>query len=286
MRHQLIETYPLTPLGFNWEIRRWDGWRSWRDFSASTGSWHDLVRLWETADGDLAGAVHPEGEGELFLQIHPDYRDLEDEMIAWGEDNLDVYREQQRQLDLFIYDHDDFRRDLAARRGYEALPYGGVARRTRLDREIPRGGLAPGYFLRSVRADERDYERAAALLNAAFNRTLHTAAEYAHMSTHSLSYRHLLDLVAEASDGSFAALVGVSLDLENRLAVVEPVCTHPAHRRNGLARTLINAGLNRVKALGAVEAVLGTGDDPGANALYEATGFTEVNHGLVWRKVW
>lgn len=284
MRQLLSETYRLTPLGFNWEIRRWDGW-NYHGESVRTGM-DAQVRLWETTDGELVGVVHPEGEGELFLEIHPDYRDLEDEMLAWGEDNLDVFRDQQRYIDLFLYDTDDARRALAEQRGYEVLPYGGVIRRARLDGAIPRGGLAPGYFLRSQRADERDYERTAALLNAAFNRTIHTAAEYAHFTAHSPSYRHVLDLVAEVQDGSFAALVGVTLDVTNGLAIVEPVCTHPDHRRKGLARALINAGLNRAKALGAVEAVVGTGDDPGTNALYEASGFTEVRHGTVWRKVW
>ena len=31
VRDLLIETYPLTPPGFNWEIRRWDGWLCHRE---------------------------------------------------------------------------------------------------------------------------------------------------------------------------------------------------------------------------------------------------------------
>jgi hypothetical protein len=49
--------------------------------------------------------------------------------------------------------------------------------------------------------------------------------------------------VAEASDGSFAAHVGLTLDEVNGHGIVEPVCTGPDHQRRGLARALILDGL-------------------------------------------
>ena len=27
VRQLLVDTYPITPIGFNWEVRRWDGTR-------------------------------------------------------------------------------------------------------------------------------------------------------------------------------------------------------------------------------------------------------------------
>ncbi len=26
VRQFLVDCYPITPFGFNWEVRRWDGW--------------------------------------------------------------------------------------------------------------------------------------------------------------------------------------------------------------------------------------------------------------------
>jgi GNAT superfamily N-acetyltransferase len=126
----------------------------------------------------------------------------------------------------------------------------------------------------------------AVLLNAAFNRMIHSEAEYWNFVTHSPSFRHDLNLIAEAPDGSFAAHVGVTYEDANQSCVFEPVCTHPAHQRKGLARALMLEGLRRARSLGAVDAYVGTGDGMAANYLYEAVGFTEVYHGFVWRKVW
>jgi GNAT superfamily N-acetyltransferase len=285
VRALLSATYPLAPLGFNWEIRRWDGWHFHRAQPLSPSALAQRIRVWESTDGALVGAAHAEGSGDLSLQLHPDHRALEDEMVAWGEEILRAEDDGQRRLDLFVFDDDHFRRDLLAQRGYEVLPYGGVMRRARLDAER-HSNFPGGYTLRPTLRDPHDDWRAAALLNAAFERTIHSAAEYAAFAAHSPSYDPQLDLVAQAPDGSFAAMVSVSLDSANRLAIVEPVCTHPDHRRKGLARALIDEGLRRAQALGITAAILGTGDDPGVNALYQAVGFTEVRHGTVWRKVW
>ena len=90
VRNLLIETYPITPVDFNWEIRRWDGQRYHLEDSTLGlgGRWEQTVCLWETEDGRLVGAVHPEGEDDAWLELHPDYRHLEEEMIAWAEEHL------------------------------------------------------------------------------------------------------------------------------------------------------------------------------------------------------
>ncbi|MFZ0546808.1 MAG: GNAT family N-acetyltransferase [Candidatus Promineifilaceae bacterium] len=93
-----------------------------------------------------------------------------------------------------------------------------------------------------------------------------------------------LDLVAVARDGRFAAYVGVPYDAYNRRGIFEPVCTHPDHRQKGLARALMQEGLRRLKALGAVDVVVETGDMIPANRLYASLGFTEMYNGCYWTK--
>ena len=123
------------------------------------------------------------------------------------------------------------------------------------------------------------------LLNAAFSRDFHTAAEYHVFVTQSPSFRNDLNLVAEEPDGSFAAHVGITYDGANRRGLYEPVCTHPRHQRRGLARTLMLDGLCRLKALGAADAYVDSGEKVAANCLYDAVGFTEAYRGYLWRKV-
>src|SRR5688572_6301142 len=83
VRDLLIKTYPITPVGFNWEIRRWDGWRFHRTCTDITPEWGRKIQLWETGAGELVGVAHPEGDGTAFFELHPAYRHLEEEMVAW-----------------------------------------------------------------------------------------------------------------------------------------------------------------------------------------------------------
>lgn len=286
VRDLLIETYPITPTGFNWDIRRWDGWNHHGEPPPDRDN---RVHLWETDDHQLVGAAHPEGQGDVYLEVHPDYRHLEDEMLTWAEANLAVASDdsQQRRLDMFVYDYDTPRRRLLVRRGYTPMPWSGVTRRLRLDYQpLAPVKLAEGYIMRGTRPnDDGDCQRIADLLNAAFNRTMHTREEFCYFAVHSPSFRHDLNLVAEAGDGAFAALVGVTYDEVNRRGIFEPVCTHLDHRRKGLARALMTEGLHRLKALGAADVYVETGDAVPANELYDAVGFTEAYKGYIWRKV-
>jgi mycothiol synthase len=282
VRNFLIATYPITPTGFNWEIRRWDGWRFHREQPDITPEWGERIHLWETENGRLVGVVHPEGSGDAFFEIHPDYRQIEEEMIAWAEEHLAT----SGSLDISVLDYDTPRQRLLDKRGYQMLPYTFVTRRMRLGNKIfPQPELAHDYHLRMTRNDNTDYQRLADVLNAGFNRTLHTAAELRNFATLSPSFKHELNLVAEAPDSTFAALVGVTYDEVNRRGIVEPVCTHPEHRRKGLAHALILEGMHRLQMLGATDVYVDTGDAVAANALYDEVGFTEAYKGNIWRKV-
>lgn len=287
VRNFLIKTYPCTPLGFNWEIRRWDGSRFHNETSAWWTRFAGRVQLWETANGQLVGVVNPEGEGDAYLQVHPDFRMIEPEMVAWAEEHLaQLGPEGRRQLEILVYDYDRPRQQLLTNCGYRQMNYGGATRRLRpAEHGEEPAALAAGYQLRTTKpADLANCQRIADLLNAAFNRDFHTAVEFQNFTRQAPCFRPELDLVAEAPDGSFAAYVGIAYEATNRHAVFEPVCTHPDHCRHGLARALMVEGLARLKALGATDVIVETGDMIPANRLYDSIGFTEVCLGHVWRK--
>lgn len=288
--HNLLEeTVPLTPLDFNWDIRRWEGKRFYEANPSPNGRLAGRVQLWLTPEERLVGAVHPEGRGDAYLQIHPDFRDLEPAMITWAETHLAVPSADstQQQLEIFVYEYDTTRQRLLQERGYTKMGYGGVVRRLCFaEHKLKDAAIATGYTLRTTHpADLADCQQIADLLNAAFERNFHNALEYQNFTKLAPSFRNDLDLVAVAPDGTFAAYVGIPYDEVNRRGIFEPVCTHPAHRRHGLAQTLMLEGLRRLHTLGAVDATVGTGDMLPANRLYDSIGFTEVQKGYVWQKV-
>lgn len=289
VRSLLVDTYPITPVGFNWEIRRWEGWRFHTEDASIQPDWSERIHLWETDDGRLVGMVHPDGDRDADLQLHPDFRHLEREMIAWAVEHLGkpLPDGQGRELFMGAFEYDAPRRRLLAEFGFEKLDSGGVTRRLRLGGwPLPPVEMDAGYTLRTTRpGDDGDCQRMADLLNAGFGRTFHQPGEYRAFVTQAPSFRHDLNLVAEAPDGSFAAHVGVTFEETNRYGVFEPVVTHPDHRRHGLARSLMFEGLHRLKALGATYVFVDSGDAVPANALYESVGFTEAYKGYMWRRV-
>ena len=286
VRELLVRAHRASPPGWNWDVRRWDGSRFHREVPRLPDWFTARTHLWEDGDGRLVGVVHPEGPDEVFLELDPDFRRLQVEMLDWAEADLTAVVEGPSHLELFTWDYDLPRRELLRERGYEELQAGGWQRRLRFGGwEIGRPPATPGYRLRSTGEDtlEDDAARMAALLNAAFGRTIHSAAEYRTFATSSPSFRHDLNLVAQAVDGTIAAHVGLTLDEANGHGIVEPVCTHPGHRRHGLAQALILDGLRRLRDLGATTCSVETGDMEPANALYRSIGFTEEYRGHTWR---
>jgi GNAT superfamily N-acetyltransferase len=287
MYRLLVDTVPITPIGFNWDMRRLEGKRFYEDDPKRNRLLDRPVQLWEDG-GELVAYVLSEGPGEAHLQVHPDYRFLEAEMVAWAETALAAPGDDGRQqLHINACEYDALRQQLLAHRGFEQMPYGGMTRHLRLGKQpLPAPTVAAGYTFRTTDpSDLADCQRIADILNAAFGRTFHNALEYQNFTRLAPSFRRELDLVAVAPDGSFAAYVGIPYDEQNRRGIYEPVCTHPDHQRRGLARALMTEGLLRLRAMGAVDATVGTGDMVPANSLYTAMGFTEAYREVAWRKV-
>jgi len=286
IRDLLVRTQATTPIAWNWDIRHWDGSRFHREERNELALAARGIALWE-ADGRVVGAVHGEGAaGDAFLELDPDYRDLEPEMLAWAEDRL-ATTGSRRRLELYVMDYDLARRSLLSRRRYRMLGSGGWMRLMRFGkRPLPVAAIEDPYVMAttSPASAEDDARQMAELLNAAFGRTTHTAAEYLRFMTASPSFSHALNLVALAPDGAFAAHAGLTYDEHNRLGIFEPVCTHPAHQRHGLARALMLEGMHRLRELGARTAYVETGDMGPANALYRAVGFSEEYRGHLWER--
>ncbi len=287
VRALIVATVPIAPIGLNWEVRRWDGQRFHHPAGAMTPAFTARIRLWED-DAQLVGVVHPEGGGDAHLQLHPDYRHIEEEMFEWAEEHLAQMPTDgaSRTLDVVARGYDTRRQRLLADRGYAKMEWVDVVRHMRLGQQpLETPHVAPGYSIRTTRSQEiADCQGIADLLNAAFGRTTHTAAEYQAFTRLAPSFRDDLDFVAVAANGVIAAYVGVAYDEENRMGIFEPVCTHPDHLRRGLARALMQEGLLRLREVGARDVVVGTGDMIPANRLYDNIGFTEAYQGVVWRK--
>lgn len=229
----------------------------------------------------------PLDDSTVSLQLDPGHRHLEPEMLDWAEVEISTPNGAGRQVRLMVHENDPARQELVASRGHETTSASQMIRRLDLQDTIPvEPNIAAGYTIRTTNPeDPDDCRRVADLLNEAFGRTSHTAAEYQWFTRQAPSFRQYLDLAAVAPDGTFAAYVGIPYDGVNRRGIFEPVCTGPAHRRLGLGKALMREGLRRLDSLGAVDVVVETGAAVTANALYDSLGFTDTVRGWFWRKI-
>lgn len=275
----------------SWHVARWDYWRwpgveSWGD-----GPLRGRVFLWETPDGQLAAVLNPESRGHGFLQVHPHWRspELEDAMLATAEQHLArPGPDGQVTLSVWTDSHDSLRQNLLRQRGYVKGADVESQHRRDLTRPLPNAPAAAGFTLRALGEVDELPARAWCSWKA-----FHPHAPEADFTRLGWEwylnlqrcplYRRDLDLVAVAPNGDVASFCTVWYDDVSRSAYFEPVGTHPAYQRRGLAKAVMGEGLRRVQRLGATLAFVG-GYSAEANALYSALTDPEPDQSEEWVK--
>jgi mycothiol synthase len=265
---------------FSWHVARLDYWWWFGNPDLEKIPLQENVFIWDTENGQIAAVLNPEERGQVFLQVHPDFRtsDLEEEMISVAEEHLSTTGKDGRQkLWLWTDSQDNMRHGILTRRGFFRrvdLPEAAeIEHRRSLDEPLPNTPIVPGYTVRSqgdgLELLERCYASGLGFhgddLNFARDNRDHPAW-YHHIQSAPL-YRRDLDLIAVASDGSIASFCTIWFDDVTRTAYFEPVATVPAHQRRGLGKAVMFEGLHRLKRMGAKVAFVG-GYSQAANALY------------------
>lgn len=125
---------------------------------------------------------------------------------------------------------------------------------------IPFSPLPPGYRLRVVKSID-EVESLVKLHQAAF-RTDHMTTEYRLAMMNAPAYDQTMDWVVTTSDGSLAAFCIGSVDEEDpTIGSLDPIGTHPDHRRLGLSAALVAHGLSVLKGRGLLFAQFGTSSE-------------------------
>ena len=287
VRDFLIETYGITKQPLNWTLERWDYCRYFVNLirDRDPQQWENLVRVWESESGDIVGvACYEEGLGQVYPQIHPDHRSLENEMMAWAEEYLSVERDDgKRRLSVRVYEYDTLRQAMVENRGYQQIEHVEHRYRRSLEPPIPEPTVPEGYTVRSLREDD-DLSRRCLALGRAFGSEPVDTDTYRTLQS-APGYRLDLDIVIVAPDASFAAVAIAWYDEANRIGMFEPVGTDPDHQRKGLGRALMYEGFRRLKGLGATLAYVGAGTQIEASRLYRSVGFDQDYTDHAWTKV-
>jgi mycothiol synthase len=280
----------------SWHVARLDYWWWFINPDLEKIPPQENIFLWETESGQLAVVLNPEGHGQAFLQIHPEFRtpELDEEMIATAEERLTtIGKDGHRKVWLFIDSQDAAYWEILSRRGFQRVDGSGeqeYQHRRSLEEPLPETTPVPGYVIRSLGGGLELLERCYASGLGFHNDDIHTARDnrdhpewYHHIQSAPL-YRRDLDIVAVASDGSIASFCTIWFDDVTRTAYFEPVATVPAHQRHGLGKAVMLEGLHCLQRMGCKVAFV-SGYSQAANALYFSMMGPEHDISEPWEKI-
>lgn len=263
----------------SWHVARLDYWWWFINPDIEKIALEENFFRWETESGEIAAVLNPEGRGQAFLQVHPEFHipELDREMIALAEERLPVInKDGQRVLQIFVDSQDTNYQQILSQRGFKRMEEAGnqeYQHRRSLDEALPDVPQIAGYTIRPMGDGLELLERCYASGLGFHDDDIHIARnnrdhpEWYHGIQSSPLYRRDLDIVAVASDGSVASFCTAWFDDVSRTAYLEPVATVPAHRKRGLGKSVILEALHRLKRMGCKVAFVG-GYSERANALY------------------
>lgn len=240
------------------------------------------VGLWSDAQGQLvAFALCQVPFASLYYTFHPDQdaTQLLPTLLSWGQTRAGALARSQGApftYAVFAAEGAESTATQFAAHGFTCQPPARVLLWRAGTTPPPRVLTPPGFAVRQLHG-LREVAAAAALVNAAFNITTFTPAWRARILAQA-TYRPELDVVVTAPNGDLAAFCLCWLHPNGRIAQVEPMGTHPAYQRRGLARAALIEGLWRLHDLGVELIYVGTS---AANyrslPLYESVGF-QLHH--------
>ena len=227
------------------------------------------VRLW-LEDGRCVAWGWVE-TGSLIFMVHPQQRGRLADVLDWADTN-----------EVTALEHDTSSVEALTARGYAVDESRWFDHMTRSLADLPEPRVHDGYVLRTVRGEE-DLQARTESHRAAWEPSRVVPESYLQVMR-AWPYRPELDWVAVAADGTFAANCLCWLDEGSRIVELEPVGTHPDHRRRGLAAAVCLAALQAAREAGADTGLVYPVNGLPAATLYESIGFRAISRHLTFRK--
>lgn len=289
-----------TALSRSWALARplvneTPGDLDWRRVQAHPfEAWNERIHLWEL-DDDVVAYIWLSSPGELDWHqrsdLRPDIRArIVVEAIDWA--TATVSRgpsgttDRPERLAAWVMDADEPLALMLERQGFVPSSQPELThwyRRFDDSTPLPHPEVPRGYRLRSVRWPDDVAARVDAH-RAAFAPSRMTVAKYERLMEMP-HYAPDRDVVVEAPDGTVAAFALGWFDPDGGIGELEPVGTHPGHRRLGLARAANLEALWRLRAAGATDAlVFSLTSNEASEALYASVGFEAITASRRWTR--
>jgi N-acetylglutamate synthase-like GNAT family acetyltransferase len=257
-------------------------------------NWITSMRLWINDDFKIVGIVGSENpDQQAFIQIHPNYRHIEDEMIEWAEGNIAIDKDngEGKRVIIFCHDGDEYREDILRKRGFEKSERFEFLKWQSLEKDIEEINLPEGYSIHSF-DQETQIEQKIVCIVKSFHPTADCRVDnidaddlaiFRSLQNATL-YRKNLDIYTKYNDEMISSTALAWFDPVSNIGVFEPVAAHPDHQGKGIGKLTILEGLRRLKELGAKTAYVGT-HGLNQSKFYESVGFVEFDKYREWVKL-
>ena len=258
----LIELNQKDRTHINWNWARFEWMMEHPEFDKSAKS---AIGLWRVRNRVVGAAIYDMYFGEAFCAALPEYSSLHPEILDYAR----RYLSDDNGLAIALCDGAE-----SAPEDFSQIEESENVMRLSLEKLKPRA-LPEGYSFCELDPGEEPYEFQW-LLWRGFDHGEDRAEFEARDPIVPQKRPHLnrsLSLAALSPEGGRVAYACVWYSEKTDYAYVEPVCTAPAHRGNGIAAALVTEALGRAKSLGAREAFV-ISDLP----FYEKLGFESFSH--------
>jgi predicted N-acetyltransferase YhbS len=281
----LIDTYRPGNQHDNWLQTRWEYMHYHPLFDRSLETAFSNTGVWESIGGVVGVAHFEHRPGQIFFQVHPDFRHLKPEMLEYAERYLSVGDSDSKlKIEIWVNDFDVKFQSIVQERGYRLVE--GIKdfwSIFEIHSPFPVIKLPDGFRLQSL-ADANDLNKLHRVLWRGFDHAgeppVDELAGRERMQS-APNYRKDLNIVAVAPDGNYASYCGMWQDHTNSIANVEPVCTDPDYRRMGLGTAVVLEGIRRCGAEGATIATVGSDQ-----SFYMSMGFKKLFDINLWAREW
>ena len=263
---------------------------------ALTSSWMDtsysfLDRLWFDGDKVVAFVYYENPVTDIYFNVRKGYEFLVDELVDYAISNMPHFNNEQQ---FVLFDGQQFLKDAAAKRGFKQVyewNEGIFNFKNELNYELPEGyhfvdpknmdilkcsKLCWYGFGHGDKGEFKDWDK------------YDDSMDWTPAKSHKGALRRILtpsphdssqyNIVIADKNEEYVCFSGMWWVPQNQLAYMEPLCTHPDHRKKGLASAALSLHYKRMKALGATH--MTGGGDP----FYQKLGYEKGYHCTIWRK--
>ncbi|MHA2118190.1 MAG: GNAT family N-acetyltransferase [Candidatus Thorarchaeota archaeon] len=289
----LGEMYPIRTAHSNWIPSTLENVKFGPGGTEYLDDEDEYLKIWEEFDETKDAALRiialsfTKPSGECWLSIHPEYMSEFKGIVRWMEGRVrELMRDEDKEakLNFVVDDEDEERIRLLSEMEYQKAEMEGDKQVRPVDAPVPDYSLPEGYTIRHAIVKE-DYLEYREVQKAVFPHIKDMSKKQLQLYSSASFYKEDLDIVAVDPEDNFAAFCTVRIDPLSKIAELEPVGTHPDHRKLGLGKAVICEGLKRVKKYKpSAMVIIGAAPSEGARRLYESVGFVNKGTRHSWVK--